>query len=68
MLWTFFEEMVNTQNLWYNKRAIPKKEGSIEVDGLTIVNAKFDTLTKRMDKMRVNAISSSSSSSLCELH
>ena len=61
-----FEEMANTQSLWSNERTIPKKAGSIEVDSLTMVNAKLDALTKRIDKMSVNAISSSVSSS-CEL-
>ena len=39
-----FEEMANTQSLWSNARAIPKKAGSIEVDSLTMLNAKLDSL------------------------
>ena len=61
-----FEEMANTQSLWSNERAISKRGGAIEVDGLTMLNAKLDALTKRMDKMSVNSISNLSSSS-CEL-
>ena len=61
----FFEEMANTQSLWSNERAIRKKGGSTEVDNLTILNAKMNDLSKRMDKMSVNVVSSSFSS--CEL-
>ena len=35
------------------------------MDSLTILNAKLDALTKRMDKVNVNAVSTLSS--LCEL-
>ena len=57
--------MANIQSLWSNKRAIPKKGGTLEVDGLTMLNAKLDALTKRMDKMNISALSSSALSS-CE--
>ena len=60
-----FEEMANTQSLWSNERTITKKAGAIEVDSLTMLNAKLDALTKRTDKVNVNAISTLSSS--CEL-
>ena len=60
-----FEEIANTQSLWSNERTITKKAGAIEVDSLTILNAKFDALTKRMDKVNMNAISTLSSS--CKL-
>ena len=52
-----FEEMANTQSLWSNKRTIIKKAGAIEVDSLTMLNAKLDGLTKRMDKVNANALS-----------
>ena len=60
-----FEEMANTQSLWSNERTITKKGRAIEVDNLTMLNAKLDTLTKKMDKVNVNAVSTLSSS--CEL-
>ena len=62
-----FEEMANTQSLWYNERAIPKKGGSMEVDNLTMINAKLDALSKRMNQMSVNVVSTSDLSSSCEL-
>ena len=42
-----FKEMANTQSFWSNVRAISKKAGSIEVDSLTMLNAKLDFLSKR---------------------
>ena len=54
-----FEEMDNTQSLWSNERAMPRKGGTLDVDGLTMVNAKLDALTKRLNKMGLNVISSS---------
>ena len=63
-----FEEMANTQSLWSNARAIPKKAGSIEVDSLTMLNAKLDSLSKRIGKMSVNVVSTSPLSSFCELY
>ena len=52
-----FEEMAITQSLWENERAILKKEGAMDVDGMAMMNAKPYTLTKRIDKMGLNAIS-----------
>ena len=52
-----FEEMAITQSLWANERAIPRKGGAMDVDGMTMMNAKLDALTRRMDKMGLNAIS-----------
>ena len=60
-----FEEMANTQSLWSNERTITKKAGAIEVDSLTMLNAKLDALTKRMDKVNVNARDDYKSSQLC---
>ena len=61
------KEMANTQSLWSNKRDISRKRGSIEVDIFTMVNAKLDSLSKKIDKMSVNIISTSLLSSFCEL-
>ena len=61
------EEMANTQSLWTNERSISRKGVPIEVDVLTILNVKLDYLSKRIDKMSVNAVSTSPLSSFCEL-
>ena len=60
-----FKEMANTQSLWSNERTIIKKAGAIDVDNLTMLNANFDALTKRIDKVNVNVVSTLASS--CEL-
>ena len=61
-----YEKMANTHSLWYNEKAMPKKGGTLYMDGLTMIKANLDTLTKKIDKMGLNAISSSISSS-CEI-
>ena len=60
-----FEEMENIQSLWSNERTIIKITGAREVDNFTILNTKLDALTKSIDKVNVNAVSTLSSS--CEL-
>ena len=60
-----FQEMTNPHSLWSNERTITKKAGAIKVDSLTMLNAKLDALTKRMDKVNVNVVSILSYS--CEL-
>ena len=52
-----FEEMAHTQSLWSNERTNTKIAGAREVDNFAMLNAKFDALTKRMDKVNVNAVS-----------
>ena len=42
--------------MWANERAIPRKGGAMDMDGMTIMNAKLDALIKRIDKMGLNAI------------
>ena len=61
-----FEEMANTQSLWSSERNISKRGGAIKVDSLTMLNVKLYTLTKRMNRMSVNAISNLSVS--CEMY
>ena len=53
--------------MWSNERTITKKAKAIEVDSLTILNAKLDALIKRMDKVNVSVVSTLSSSyELCQ--
>ena len=52
----FFKEMAVTQSLWANERAILRKRGAMDVDGMSMMNAKLDALTKRIDKMGLNVI------------
>ena len=62
-----FEEMAITQSLWANERAILRKGGVMDVDRMTMMNAKLDALTKRIDKMCLNVISPTLVSS-CEFY
>ena len=39
----------------------------MEVDNLTMINAKLDALSKRINQMSVNVVSTSDLSSSCEL-
>ena len=59
--------MANTQSLWSNERAIPRKWGAMDVDGMSLMNAKLDALTRRIGKMSLNAISPTLVSS-CEFY
>ena len=61
------EKIANTHSLWSNERAISRKGGPIEVKVLTMLNIKLDSLSKRIDKMSVNVVSTSLLSSFCEL-
>ena len=54
-----FEEMTNTQSLWSNERVISRKVGAMDVDGMTMINAKLDALTRKIDKPSLNTISTS---------
>ena len=48
--------MAITQSLWANERVIPRNRGAMDMDGMTMMNAKLGALTKRIDKMGLNAI------------
>ena len=51
------EKMDNTQSLWSNERVIPRKGKVMDMDEMTMMNAKLDALTKKIDKMGLNTIS-----------
>jgi len=45
---------------WSTERGQAKwVRGKLEVDTLTLLSAKFDTMTQRLDRMNVNVVSSS---------
>ncbi|KAJ9128494.1 hypothetical protein P3X46_034954 [Hevea brasiliensis] len=46
---------------WSNERGSARRTaGVLEVDALSMINAHFDQLTKRLDKMQANAVSTNS--------
>ena len=51
-----FEEMVTTQHMWSNEGAFNNKSGLLEEDGLQIVIAKLDALSKTIYKMSVKKV------------
>ena len=53
------EEMTLNNFQWSIERRQPKQvEGKLEVDALTLLSAKFDAMTQRLDHMNVNAVNS----------
>jgi len=53
---------------WSNERGWPKKVGGkLEVEALTLLNAKVDAMTHRLERLNVNAVSSSTPCPSCEI-
>ncbi len=55
-------EMVAYHNYeWSNERGNARRTaGVLEVDALSMINAQFDQLTKRLDRMQANAVCTNS--------
>jgi len=54
------EEMALNNFQWSIERGQPKwVEGKLAVDALTLLSAKVDALTQRLDQMNINAVNSS---------
>ncbi|EEF29554.1 conserved hypothetical protein [Ricinus communis] len=50
--------MAPNNHLWSNeKRGSRKVDGIHEVDGMSMINVKLDVLTKRIDQMSMNVVS-----------
>ena len=48
---------------WSTKRDQPKRVGgNLDVDALTLLSAKVDVMTKRLDRMNIKAVNSSATS------
>ena len=55
--YSLIEEMVLNNFQWSSERTQPKRVGGkFEVDALTLLSAKVDAMTKRLDRLNVNAI------------
>jgi len=58
--YNLIEEIVLNNFQWPTEQGQPKRVGGkLEVDALTLLSAKVDALTQRLDCMNVNAINSS---------
>ena len=65
--YNLIEEMTLNNFQWSTKRGQPVwVGGNFEVDALTLVSAKVDAMTERLDRMNVNAVNSSGPST-CEI-
>ena len=61
------EEMTLNNYQWSNERGQPERvRGKFYVDSLTLLTAKMDVMTQRLDRLNVNAMNSCASSLTCE--
>jgi len=52
---------------WSNERGQPKRVGGkYDIDALTLLTAKMDAMTQKLDKLNVHAVNSCSPSPLCD--
>lgn len=55
------EKMATSSLQWFNEGVTPKKHFEIhEVDGIIMVNAILDFLTKKIDKLNIKVVNMSS--------
>jgi len=65
--YNLIEEMTLNNFQWSTERAQPRRfRGKLEVDAFTLLSAKVDAMTKRLDQMNINAVNSSAPSP-CEI-
>jgi len=66
--YNLIEEMTLNNFQWSIERGQPKQVGGkLEVDALTLLSAKVDTMTQRLDQMNINAVNSRTPSP-CEIY
>lgn len=65
--YNLIEEMALNNFQWTTERAQPRRVGGkLEVNAFTLLFAKVDAMTKRLDQLNVNAVNSSALSP-CEI-
>ena len=65
--YNLIEEMALNNYQWSSERGQPKRVGGkYKIDGGTLLTAKMDAMTQKLDKLNVNAVSSCAPSSLCD--
>jgi len=63
------KEMALKNFQWSNEQGQPKRVGgNLEVDALTLLNAKVDAMTQRLERLNVNAVNSNVPSVSCEIY
>jgi len=65
--YSLIEEMTFNNFQWSTERGQSKRVGGkLEVDALTLLSAKVNAMTRRLDRMNVNTVNSSAPP-LCEI-
>ena len=65
--YNLIEEMVLNNYRWSNERGQPKRvRGKYDIDALTLLTAKMDAMTQKLDKLNVHAVNSCASFPLCD--
>jgi len=65
--YNLIEEMALNNYQWSNERGQPKRVGGkYEIDALTLLTAKMDAMTQKLDKLNVHAVNSCAPSPLCD--
>jgi len=66
--YNLIEDMVLKNFQWSNEWGQPKQVGrKLEVDTLTLLSAKVDAMTQRLERLNVNAVNSSAPPLSCEI-
>ena len=66
--YNLIEEMALNNFQWSTERTQPKQVGGkLEVDAITLLSAKVDAMTKRLDQLNVNTLNSGTPSR-CEIY
>jgi len=65
--YNLIEEMVLNNYQWSNECGQPKRVGGkYHIDALTLLTAKMDAMTQKLDKLNVNAVNSCGPFPLCD--
>jgi len=65
--YNLIEEMALNNYQWSNERDQPKRVGGkYEIDALTLLTAKMDAMTQKLDKLNVYVVNSCAPSPLCD--
>ena len=66
--YNFIEKMSLNNYQWSNEIRQPKRVGGeLELDALTLVSAKVDVMTQRLDRLNANVASSTGPTPSCEI-
>ena len=65
--YNLIEEMALNNFQWSSERGQPKRVGGkYEIDALTLLTAKMDAMTQKLNKLNVHAVSSYAPCPLCD--